>query len=236
MKKGKRLKNLAKKVEVDKLYEIPEAVKLLKELKSCKYDETIEIAMKLGVDPKQADQNIRGTVSLPAGSGKKVRILAFAKGEKEAEAREAGADFIADDETVKKVQGGWFGFDLAIATPDMMGTVGRLGKLLGPKGLMPNPKSGTVTMDIGKAITEFKAGRIEYRVNKFADMNVRLGKISFSEENIIANLTVFLQTVLRVRPASLKGTYIEGITLSLTQSPGVKLDVSKARAFVSTKA
>ncbi len=233
MKKGKRLKGLYEKIEADKLYEIPEAVKLLKDLKSSKFDETVEIAMKLGVDPKQADQNIRGTVGLPAGTGKTVRILAFAKGEKEAEAKDAGADIIADDETVKKIQGGWFDFDLVIATPDMMGTVGRIGKLLGPKGLMPNPKSGTVTMDIGKAVKEFKSGRIEYRVNKFADMNVRIGKVSFNEEDLISNITTFLQTVLRVRPASLKGTYIESITLSLTQSPGVKLDVIKARNFVA---
>ncbi|MEZ4812748.1 MAG: 50S ribosomal protein L1 [Caldisericia bacterium] len=233
MKKGKRLKGLYEKVEKDKLYEIPEAIKLLKELKSSKFDETVEIAMKLGVDPKQADQNIRGTVGLPAGTGKTVRVLVFAKGEKEAEAKDAGADYIADDDTIKKIQGGWFDFDLAIATPDMMGTVGKIGKLLGPKGLMPNPKSGTVTMDIGKAVKEFKSGRIEYRVNKFADMNVRIGKVSFSDEDLISNITTFLQTVLRVRPASLKGTYIESITLSLTQSPGVKLDVIKARNFIA---
>lgn len=233
MKKGKRLKELEKKVGSDRLYEIPEAVKLLKELKSGKFDETIEIAMKLGVDPKQADQNIRGTVSLPAGTGKKIRVLAFAKGEKEVEARDAGADHIADDETIEKIKGGWFDFELVIATPDMMGSVGRLGKILGPKGLMPNPKSGTVTMDIGKAITEFKAGRIEYRVNKFSDMNVMLGKISFSEDQIVSNVTTFLQTILRVRPPSLKGAFIESISLSLTQSPGIKLDVAKARAFVT---
>ncbi len=233
MKKGKRLRELEKKVDRDRLYEISEAVKLLKELKSSKFDETIEIAMKLGVDPKQADQNIRGTVSLPAGTGKKIRILAFAKGEKEAEAKNAGADFIADDETVEKIKSGWFDFELVIATPDMMGSVGRLGKLLGPKGLMPNPKSGTVTMDIGKAITEFKAGRIEYRVNKFSNMNVMLGKISFTEDQIVSNITTLLQTILRARPASLKGAFIESISLSLTQSPGIKLDVAKARAFVT---
>lgn len=219
MKVGKRLKGLQTKVEPEKLYDVEEGFALLRELKSSKFDETVEVALKLGVDPKQADQYIRGTVSLPAGTGKKVRVLVFAKGEKESEAKEAGADYIADDETLSKIQGGWFDFDLVIATPDMMGAVGRLGKVLGPKGLMPNPKSGTVTMDVGKAVTEFKAGRIEYRVNKFADMNVPIGKISFSNENIVANFSAFVQAVLRAKPASLKGTYIQSMVLSLTQSP-----------------
>ncbi len=233
MKVGKRLKGLQTKVEPEKLYDVEEGFALLRELKSSKFDETVEVALKLGVDPKQADQYIRGTVSLPAGTGKKVRVLVFAKGEKESEAKEAGADYIADDETLSKIQGGWFDFDLVIATPDMMGAVGRLGKVLGPKGLMPNPKSGTVTMDVGKAVTEFKAGRIEYRVNKFADMNVPIGKISFSNENIVANFSAFVQAVLRAKPASLKGTYIQSMVLSLTQSPGVPLDVAKASLFVS---
>ncbi len=230
MFRGKKYKKASKLVDKNKPYEISEALDLLKKLKTAKFDETVEVALKLGVDPKQADQYIRGTVSLPAGTGKVVRVLVFAKGEKATEAHDAGADFIGDDDMIEKIKGGWLDFDLAIATPDMMGSVGKLGKILGTKGLMPNPKAGTVTMDVGKAIKEFKAGRIEYRVTKFADMNVPIGKSSFSSDDISKNLITFLGAILRARPASLKGTYIHSITLSLTMSPGIKLDVAKATA------
>ncbi len=231
MFRGKKYKKASKLVDKNKPYEVSEALELLKKLKTAKFDETVEVALKLGVDPKQADQYIRGTVSLPAGTGKVVRVLVFAKGEKATEAHDAGADFIGDDDMIEKIKGGWLDFDLAIATPDMMGSVGKLGKILGTKGLMPNPKAGTVTMDVGKAVKEFKAGRIEYRVTKFADMNVPIGKSSFSNDDILKNLITFLGAILRARPASLKGTYIHSITLSLTMSPGIKLDVAKATAM-----
>lgn len=228
MFRGKKYKKVNKLVDSTKAYEVSEAIDLLRKLKTAKFDETVEVALKLGVDPKQADQYIRGTVSLPAGTGKIVKVLVFAKGEKATEAHDAGADFIGDDDMIEKIKGGWLDFDLAIATPDMMGSVGKLGKILGTKGLMPNPKAGTVTMEIGKAVKEFKAGRIEYRVTKFADMNVPIGKSSFSNEDITKNLIAFLGAILRARPASLKGTYINSMTLSLTMSPGIKLDVAKA--------
>jgi len=233
MFRGKRYKKVAKLVDDKKVYEISEAINLLKKLKSTKFDETVEIAMKLGVDPKQADQYIRGTVSLPAGTGKIVRVLVFAKGEKANEAQDAGADFVGDDDIIEKIKGGWLDFDLALATPDMMGSVGKLGKILGTKGLMPNPKSGTVTNDIGKAVKEFKAGRIEYRVTKFADMNVPIGKSSFSNDDIEKNLLVFLGAIIKAKPASVKGAYIQSISLSLTMSPGVHLDINKAVALAS---
>ena len=231
MFRGKRYKKVAKLVDDKKVYEITESISLLKKLKSTKFDETVEVAMKLGVDPKQADQYIRGTVSLPAGTGKIVRVLVFAKGEKANEAQDAGADFVGDDDIIEKIKGGWLDFDLALATPDMMGSVGKLGKILGTKGLMPNPKSGTVTNDIGKAVKEFKAGRIEYRVTKFADMNVPIGKSSFSNDDIEKNLLVFLGAIIKAKPASVKGAYIQSISLSLTMSPGVHLDINKAVAL-----
>ncbi|NLI39981.1 MAG: 50S ribosomal protein L1 [Caldisericales bacterium] len=230
MFRGKRYKKLVKVFDNTKLYDVSEAIEILKKLKSTKFDETVEVGLKLGVDPKQADQYIRGTVSLPAGTGKTVRVLVFAKGEKASEAKEAGADYVGDDDIIEKIKGGWFDFDLAIATPDMMGSVGKLGKILGTKGLMPNPKAGTVTMEVDKAVKEFKAGRIEYRISKFADMHVPIGKVSFSNEDIQKNLLAFLSAIVRAKPASLKGTYIHTATLSLTMSPGVKLDVPKATA------
>lgn len=230
MRVAKRTKKLNKMVDDYKLYDVGEAITLLKSLKSTKFDETVEVAMKLGVDPKQADQYIRGTVSLPAGTGKTVRILVFAKGEKAAEAHDAGADYVGDDDMIEKVKGGWLDFDMTIATPDMMGSVGKVGKILGTKGLMPNPKAGTVTMDIAKTVKEFKAGKIEYRISKFADMNVAIGKISFSEEDILKNFNSYLQAIVKAKPASLKGTYIHSLVMSLTMSPGVRVDVSKAVA------
>lgn len=233
MRRSKRYQKLEKLLTVDKKYDMEETLDLIYKMKTSKFDETVEVTLKLGVDPKQADQYIRGSVALPSGTGKTVRIAVFAKGEKAQEARAAGADAVGDQDLVDKIAGGWFEFDLAMATPDMMGTVSKLGKVLGPKGLMPNPKTGTVTMDLAGGISEFKAGKIEYRVSKFADMNVPIGKISFEREALKKNLVAYMLAVLKARPASLKGTYIESMSMSLTQSPGIIMDVNKVSSQVS---
>jgi large subunit ribosomal protein L1 len=197
-----------------------------------KFDETVDVAVRLGVDPRHADQMVRGSVILPNGTGKEVRVLVFAKGEKEKEALDAGADFVGNDDLVEKIKEGWFGFDKAIATPDMMGTVGKIGKLLGPRGLMPNAKTGTVTFDVAKAISELKAGKIDFRVEKAGIVQAPMGKVSFGVEKIIENVAAFLETILRLKPASSKGTYLRGISLSTTMGPGIKIDTATVKDLV----
>lgn len=230
MNRGKRFRSVSERVAKDKRYPLSEAVGLVKATAKAKFDETVEVAMRLGVDPKQSDQNIRGAVSLPHGIGKKIRVLVFAKGEKEKEATQAGADFVGSDELVEKIQKGWLGFDVTVATPDMMKEVGKLGKILGVKGLMPNPKLGTVTFDVAKAVREIKAGRIEYRVDKGGNVHAPVGKASFEESKLMENVQSFLAEVVKIRPASVKGQYIKGIALSTTMGPGIRVDLGDALA------
>ena len=194
-----------------------------------KFDETIDVAVRLGVDPRHADQMIRGTVILPNGLGKKVTVLVFAKGEKETEAQEAGADFVGNDDLIEKIKNGWFGFDKAVATPDIMGSVGKIGKLLGPRGLMPNAKTGTVTFDLARAIQELKAGKIDFRVEKTGIIHAPMGKVSFGVDKIFQNVTAFLETIVRLKQASSKGTYLKGIAVSTTMGPGIKIDTSSIK-------
>lgn len=198
-----------------------------------KFDETVEVTVRLGVDPRQADQNVRGTVVLPHGTGKPVRVVAFAKGEKEKEAREAGADFVGAEDLVKKVSEGWLDFDRAVATPDIMAAVGKIGKILGPRGLMPNPKTGTVTFEIGKAIQEIKGGKLEFRVDKAGIVHIPIGKASFGVEKLLENARVALVSILRAKPASAKGNYVLGVTFCSTMGPGVKIDLSHVRALAA---
>jgi large subunit ribosomal protein L1 len=231
--KGKSYKDALTKVDRSNRYPLEDGLKLAKETARAKFDETVEMAVRLGVDPRQADQNVRGTVSLPHGMGKTVRILAFAKGEKEKEAHEAGADFVGSEELIKKISEGWLDFDKAVATPDMMAVVGRIGKILGPRGLMPNPRTGTVTLDIGKAVKEIKAGKLEYRVDKAGIIHIPLGKTSFGADQLIDNAKAILQSILRAKPASAKGNYVRGVTVSTTMGPGIKLDLSQIRAMAA---
>jgi len=203
-----------------------EAVKISLESAYARFDETVDVAVRLGVDPRHADQMVRGTVVLPNGLGKEVKVLVFAKGEKEKEAQEAGADFVGNDDLIEKIKEGWYGFDKAIATPDMMGTVGKIGKLLGPRGLMPNAKTGTVTFDVARAISELKAGKIDFRVEKTGIVHAPMGKVSFGAEKIVQNITAFLETIMRLKPSSSKGTYLRGLAISTTMGPGVKVDAA----------
>ncbi len=228
MERGKRLRGLSEKVEKNKKYPLSEAVRLVKGVATAKFDETVEVAMRLGVDPKQSDQNIRGAVSLPHGIGKKIRVLVFAKGEKEREATQAGADFVGSTDLIEKIQKGWTDFDATVATPDMMKDVGKLGKILGIKGLMPNPKLGTVTFDVGKVVKEIKAGRIEYRVDKGGNIHAPVGKASFEEGKLLENVQTLLGEVVKARPSSVKGQYIKGIALSTTMGPGIRVDLAEA--------
>ena len=224
---GKKYTDSAKLIDSAKLYDPEEAVALVKQTAKAKFDETIEISLRMGVDPRHADQQIRGTVVLPHGTGKKLTVLVFAKGPKVEEALAAGADFVGAEDMVAKIQGGWFGFDVCVATPDMMGVVGRLGRVLGPKGLMPNPKTGTVTMDLTKAINDIKAGKVEYRVDKTAIIHCPLGKASFTEEQLGANLRTLMEAVIKAKPATAKGTYIRSAVISSTMGPGIKLNSLK---------
>lgn len=224
---GKKYQEAAKLIE-DKLYDAEEAIALVKKTATAKFDETVEVAVRLGVDPKYADQQVRGAVVLPHGTGKSKRVLVFAKGEKVKEAEEAGADFVGSDELVTKIQGGWADFDVAVATPDMMGTVGRLGKILGPRGLMPNPKVGTVTMDLTRAINEIKAGKIEYRTDKAGNIHAPIGRVSFDEEKLLGNFHTLIDTLNKVKPAAAKGQYMRSVTVSTTMGPGVKVNPLKA--------
>jgi len=212
--------------------ELDKAIELARSGATAKFDETMEMAVRLGVDPKHADQMVRGTVVLPHGTGKKVRVLVFAKGEKEREAKEAGADHVGAEDLVERIQGGWLDFERAIATPDVMGLVGRLGKVLGPRGLMPNPKTGTVTFDVGKAVREFKGGKIEFRVEKAGIIHVPFGKASFEVRQLMENAMAILEALLRAKPASSKGRYLKGISISSTMGPGVRVDVNAVQTLV----
>ena len=225
MKKGKRYAELTKLVDRTNNYDPQEAVALVKKLANAKFDETIEAHIRLGVDGRQADQQIRGAVVLPHGTGKEVKVLVFAKDAKAEEAKAAGAEFVGAEELIPKIQKeNWYDFDVVVATPDMMGVVGRLGRDLGPKGLMPNPKTGTVTMDVKKAVEEVKAGRVEYRTDSFGNIHGIIGKASFSEEDLLANLDAFMAQIIRIKPATVKGEYIKNISISSTMGPGIKVE------------
>ncbi len=224
MKVTKRTKEIVKKVEQDKKYSIAEAITKVKETATAKFDESVDIAMRLGVDPRQADQLIRGTVALPHGTGKTIRVLVIAKPERWDEAKEAGADFVGFEEYIKKFQEGWADCDVVIAAPDVMSELGKLGKILGPKGLMPNPKSGTVTKDIAKAVNEVKAGRIEFRVEKAGIVHASVGKASFDEKKLNDNIMTFINQIIRMKPTTAKGQYVKSITLSSTMGPGIQIN------------
>ncbi len=225
-KSGKNYSANRAKVDSEKKYPLAEAVDLLKSFSPAKFDESVDIAVRLGVDPRHADQMVRGAVMLPNGSGKSARIVVFAKGEKELEAREAGADFVGADDLAKKIADGWLDFDKAIATPDMMGVVGKLGRVLGPRGLMPNPKVGTVTFDIGRAVNEIKAGKVEFRVEKAGIVHVTVGRMSFGAEKLLENIKAMIETLNRLKPSSAKGNYFRGFTLASTMSPGIRVDLN----------
>jgi len=222
--RGKKYQESMDKVVSGKRYALREAIDILLSMGKAKFDETVDAAIRLGVDPKHADQMVRGSVALPHGLGKAVRVLVFAKGEKEKEARDAGADFAGSDDLVEKIKGGWLDFDRVVATPDMMGSVGKLGKILGPRGLMPNPKVGTVTFDVGKIVKELKAGKVEFRVEKAGIVHSPCGKVSFGADKLYDNCMALIETIIKLKPASSKGTYLKTISLSTTMGPGVKVD------------
>lgn len=230
MARGKKYKAALAKVDKNKSYLLDEAVKLVKEISFSKFDGTVDLAINLGVDPRHADQNVRGAVALPHGLGKTVRIVVFAKGEAAQQAQNAGVDAVGGDELATKINGGWLDFDQVIATPDMMGVVGKLGRVLGPRGLMPNPKLGTVTMDVVKAINELKAGRVEYRVDKAGIVHAPVGKSSFDADKLLDNAKTVVEAVVRAKPATAKGTYLKKISLSATMSPSVRVDAAPFRA------
>ncbi len=225
-KSGKNYSANRAKVDSDRKYPLAEAVDILKSFTTAKFDESVDIAVRLGVDPRHADQMVRGAQMLPNGSGKSARIVVFAKGEKEIEARDAGADFVGAEDLAKKISDGWLDFDKAIATPDMMGVVGKLGRVLGPRGLMPNPKVGTVTFDIARAVQEIKAGKVEFRVEKAGIVQVPVGRLSFSAEKLFENITAMVEALNKLKPASSKGNYMRGFTLSSTMSPGIRVDLN----------
>lgn len=231
-KRGKRYLEAAKLVDRDKLYSVDEALELVKKCATAKFTETVEVALKLGVDPRHADQQVRGTVVLPHGTGSEVTVLVFAKGEKAKEAEEAGADYVGAEELAEKIQGGWLDFDVAIATPDMMGVVGKLGRILGPRGLMPNPKTGTVTFEVATAVQESKAGKVEFRVNKEAGMHVPIGKVTFDEAQLKDNLFALLGAIVKARPAAVKGTYLRKVSIASTMGPGIRLNPQEILANV----
>lgn len=231
-KRGKRYLALAEKVDRDREYTPEEAIALIKQLATAKFDETVEVALKLGVDPRHADQQVRGTVVLPKGTGKSVRVAVFAQGDKAREAEAAGAELVGGEDLAKQVEAGNIDFDVAVATPDMMGVVGRLGRILGPRGLMPNPKAGTVTFDIAKAVEEIKAGKVEFRVNRESGIHVAIGKASFSEEDLLANFKALMEAIVRARPSAAKGTYVRRVAISTTMGPGVRVN-TQAAATVS---
>lgn len=223
-KRGKKYIEAEKLIDRSKAYDAKEALELVKKTSFVKFDASVEVAFRLGVDPKKADQQIRGAVVLPNGTGKTQRVLVFAKGEKAKEAEAAGADFVGDKDYIDKIQQGWFDFDVIVATPDMMGEVGKLGRILGPKGLMPNPKTGTVTFDVDRAVKDIKAGKVEYRVDKAGNVHVPIGKVSFETEKLGENLETIYDTILKAKPAAAKGTYVKNVTVTSTMGPGVKVD------------
>jgi len=233
-KHGKRYQNAAKLVDFNKMYDPTEALNVIKSMPVGKFDETVEISIRLGVDPRHADQQIRGAVVLPHGTGRTVKIAVFAKGEKAKEAEEAGVEKVGAEDLIEEIQKGWMAFDVAVATPDMMGAVGKLGKILGPKGLMPNPKTGTVTMDIAKAIKEIKAGKVEYRVDKTGIVHVPIGKVSFEAEKLLKNFRTLIDVIVKAKPSSAKGTYIKSVVLSSTMSPGVKVSPQAAQTAAAS--
>jgi len=232
-KKGKKYREALAKIDRLKKYSLEEAVQLAISTSYVKFDETVDIAVRLGVDPRHADQMVRGSVLLPHGVGKTVRVIVFAKGEKEKEALEAGADAVGSEDLIQKIQGGWLEFDKAVATPDMMGQVGKLGKILGPRGMMPNVKLGTVTFDIAKAVKELKAGKIEFKVERAGIVHAPMGKVSFGPQKLIENIAAFMDTILRLKPAASKGTYLKGIALSTTMGPGIKVDPTRIKQLVA---
>jgi large subunit ribosomal protein L1 len=226
---GKKYRAALAQVDREALYGVAEAVDIVKRLTSASFDETVELAVRLGVDPRKADQIVRGTLSLPSGTGRTERVVVFAAGEQAAEARAAGADVVGADDLVARVNGGFLDFDVAIATPDLMGQVGTLGRVLGPRGLMPNPKTGTVTMEVGKAVTEFKGGRVEYRTDKVGNIHIRVGKASFTPEQLVTNIRAVMEELQRAKPASAKGRYLLSVTVATTMGPGVHIDPARAR-------
>jgi large subunit ribosomal protein L1 len=225
-KRGKKYLDSKKKIESEGVNSFNDAVQMTLDSAYAKFDETVDLAVRLGVDPRHADQMVRGSVVLPHGTGKAIKVLVFAKGEKESEAAEAGADFVGNDDLIEKIKGGWFGFDKAVATPDMMGSVGKIGKLLGPRGLMPNAKTGTVTFEVARAVQDLKAGKIDFRVEKAGIVHAPMGKVSFGVDKIVQNMTAFFDTIMRLKPASSKGTYLKGIAISTTMGPGLKVDAA----------
>lgn len=232
MATGKNIKNAKEQVDRSKLYGIDEALELLKKSAFAKFDETVDVSVRLGVDPRKADQMVRGAVVLPNGLGKSVRVLVFAKGDKAQEAEAAGADYVGADDLAEKIQGGWFDFDTAIASPDMMGVVGKIGRVLGPRGLMPNPKVGTVTMDIGRAVQEAKSGKIEYRVEKAGIVHAPVGKVSFEADKLKENILSLLDVLIKAKPSTAKGTYLKKISLSSTMGAGINLDIPQVQALI----
>jgi large subunit ribosomal protein L1 len=232
MKRGKNYRQAKEKVERGKAYGLEEGIKKLKECTYTKFDETVEMSLRLGVDPKHADQMVRGTALLPSGTGRKIKVLVLTKGEKEKEAQEAGADFVGLEEYIEKIQQGWLDVDVVVATPDVMGQVGKLGKILGTKRMMPNPKSGTVTFDVGKAVKELKTGKIEFRVDRGGNIGVAIGKMSFTEEQLTGNAKAFLDVIMRAKPSAVKGTYLKSATITSTMGPGVTLDTAAVVAVL----
>ncbi len=226
---GKKRKSALEKVDHGRVYARKEAIALAKELASANFDETVEAHVRLGVDPRQAEQQVRGTVILPHGTGKSMRVIVFAQGDKATEAKEAGADEVGADDLIGKVQGGWLEFDAAVATPDMMGKVGKLGRVLGPRGLMPNPKTGTVTFEVGKAVSDAKGGKVEYRVDKFAIMHLIIGKASFEVRQLVENYETLIDEIMRAKPSASKGKYIKSISVSTTMGPGIQVDTTKTK-------
>ena len=231
-KHGKKYLESMKKIDAGTGYNFDEGVKSSIDLSYAKFDESVDIAVRLGVDPRHADQMVRGTVVLPNGIGRDVKVLVFAKGEKEKEALDAGADFVGNEDLTEKIKGGWFGFDKAVATPDMMSSVGKIGRILGPRGLMPNAKTGTVTFDVAKAVEELKAGKIDFRVEKAGIVHATVGKVSFGVEKLLQNVAAFIETILRLKPTSSKGIYIKGIVISTTMGPGIKLDAAYIKDLI----
>jgi large subunit ribosomal protein L1 len=228
-KHGKKYTDAAKRFDRDRLHEPVEALDLVKNLAPARFDETVEVVFRLGVDPRKADQMLRGTVSLPQGTGKSVRVVVFAQGDAARAAEEAGADVVGAEDLVARVEGGFMDFDVAIATPDLMGQVGKLGRALGPRGLMPNPKTGTVTPDVAKAVNEFKAGRVEYRTDRYGNVHVPIGKVSFAQDALVENYSAVLEELLRAKPAAAKGKYLKSVSLSSTMGPGVKIDPNRVK-------